>query len=215
MALIKCRKCGAEISDKSINCIYCGCNTTDNIKENLEETFQKEKEKMKEDFDSKLAYKESEKIILENQNKDLQNELRSEIQRRQEDDLEKEKLKKELEEIKYENNKLENKLDTRKREDFNKFMLVIKNIIKFFISAFRYFWGVLFSLSSIPFFSDNQIKAGIVSILFGISCCPFIYNILWDKIKVTKAMKIGLQILIPFILFMLWTGSAIIYGGNL
>ena len=73
----------------------------------------------------------------------------------------------------------------------------------------------IFSFSAIPFFYDNQIKAGIVSILFGISCCPFIYNILWDKIKVSKAIKIGMQILIPFILFIFWMGNAIVYGGNL
>ena len=35
MALIKCKECGKEISDKATNCIHCGCPVNSITKETI------------------------------------------------------------------------------------------------------------------------------------------------------------------------------------
>lgn len=51
MALIKCPECGKEISDKSTNCIHCGCpiDNIENLSEAMNDSLDVKNEKSKKD----------------------------------------------------------------------------------------------------------------------------------------------------------------------
>ena len=105
---------------------------------------------------------------------------------------------------------MENKLDTRKRDNFNSLLSKIKKLFDFLVKAFRYFWGVCFLFAAISLFNSSQPMTGFVFILLGFSFFPFIYDIIWEKVNVSKGLRIGIQMFIPFILLL---ASLITNGG--
>ena len=71
MALIKCRHCGKEISDRASDCIHCGTPIEKNPAELFVEMKLREKELA---FQSEMAKAQEEKRILEQQNTEYKNQ---------------------------------------------------------------------------------------------------------------------------------------------
>ena len=74
MAMIKCAKCGEEISDKASKCVHCG--TTDFLKKEKKKDVKKEvitKEVIEEDTEKVKELKEElEKVKIENLKKEIE-----------------------------------------------------------------------------------------------------------------------------------------------
>lgn len=96
MALIKCRNCGKEISDKAPDCIHCGALI---VKDERNDILQEEILKIK-----------NEKTVLEEKNADFQNQLKEKEKIFEEEHNEKIKLAAEKNCLIQENSKLKNQV---------------------------------------------------------------------------------------------------------
>lgn len=184
MALIKCSNCGEQISDKAKKCIHC---------------------------DQPILIQEKKDITSEDanlikKNKELEEKL--EIQRNinnEQDKIheqEKNQYEKELSSLKKENEKLQNKI--KNKETFNKAVNTSKKGLLLIIKIIRYCIFAFFLLGSIVCLFDGfYIKLFSIYLLLSLSFAPFIYELIFKKIKLNNKSKIITQIIVPIIVFII------------
>ena len=212
MALIKCKNCGKQISDKAEKCIHCGTidyKLTESEIKNIQkdEEINTLKQKLNEEKEN-IRKKELDDEKKDEEIRKLKKELEQEKLKVKEqelnditDDEEIKKLKNELEEERLKTRKKELEKQIQKEKSKNKkkqnIFVVIINLMRYCIAVFWTFGAVVFLLDGF------QIKANISSLLLGLPFYPFIYNLLFKKINLSHKTQLIIQILLPIICFII------------
>lgn len=215
MALIKCRNCGAEISDRAPDCIHCGALI---IKEAMVQQNLARLEKEKLDLEAEnakyraavttaevhLASEQSEKAklatekeALSQRNQDLQTQqaqLEAENDSLQQRNLELEKqLKDSVKKAKVlEDEKIRAKKIKEAKRKSKKVTLRIGTFLRLLLAGFFAFAAVI-SLFS------GKLGLGLWYGGLAVTTAPYVYRFMWTKVTVSKAIKITIEILVPIV----------------
>lgn len=222
MALITCKNCGKQISNKAEHCIHCGylILKSEEVQEVKIENIQEKNEEIK-NLETQLEYEKkksiAEKEIAEIQNKSLQEQLKNiDIQNKnlkEELDNEKNKvfektqtlkeenisLRRELEVEKAKSSKLQEKIDDKKEEKINNGIKAAKKLVSKIINFVRYSIGLFLLIGTVVCLFDDSPILSIGFLVWGISLLPCTYNVIFNNIKVSPKTKIIIQIICPLI----------------
>lgn len=219
MALIKCRNCGAEISDRAPDCIHCGALI---IKETAaqQELARLEQEKLDLEAEnakykaavttaeSHLASEQTEKArlvtekeALSQHNQDLQTQqarLEAKNDSLQQRNLELEKqLKDSVKKTKaLEEEKIRAKKAKEVKRKSQKTALKVGAFLRLLLAGFFAF-AAMVSLFSGKFGLTLWYGALAVTI------APYIYHFLWTKVEISKTLKIAIEVLVPVVILFL------------
>lgn len=219
MALVKCRNCGAEISDRAPDCIHCGALIIKDaaLRQNLARL---EKEKL--DLEAENAqYKaavaaaqnhlaseqtdkaklETEKETLSQHNQDLQTQraqLEAENDSLQQRNVELEKqLKASTKKAKaLEEEKIRAK-KAREVATKSKFAtLKVGSFLRLLLAGF-------FAFAAMVSLFSGKFGLALWYGAFAVSIAPYVYRFLWKKVEVSKPVKIVVEILVPIVILFL------------
>lgn len=219
MALIKCRNCGAEISDRAPDCIHCGALIIKDaaLHQNLARL---EKEKLDlEDENAKFkaavataqnhlasaqtekARLETEKETLSQHNQDLQTQqarLEAENDSLQQRNVELEKQLKAS--TKKANTLEEEKIRAKKaREATAKSKIAALKVGSFL----RLLLAGFFAFAAMVSLFSGKFGLALWYGAFAVAIAPYAYRLLWKKVEVSKPVKIAVEILVPIVVFFL------------
>ncbi len=175
MALIKCKNCGKEVSDRASNCIHCGFDIHKNIdidNKSMElESVHKENEELNKENELLKQKIEEQNIVIKNNNG----------------------TNKEIEKLNKENELLKKQIAySKKIKDIKK---EATNYFNKFLDIVRYIFGCS-ALTCVIVLKPIPI---ILMIAFSLLIFPFSTRYLYSKVNVPKALRI----IIPFILLLL------------
>ena len=215
MALIKCRNCGAEISDRAPDCIHCGALIVKDAA--LYENFAR-LEKEKRDLEAEnTRYKTAAATAETNLASErtisarLAEEKESLVQQKQDLQSQQAQLQAENDSLQQRNIELEKQLKastkkTKALEDEKiraKKVKEIKNKSKQTTLKICVFLRLLlagfFAFAAIVTLSSGKFDLALWYGGLAVSTAPYIYRFLWKKVNVRKAIKIAVEMLIPVV----------------
>ena len=215
MALIRCRKCGAEISDRAPDCIHCGAKIikNDELQQNLARLEKEKLDLEAENTRYKTAVTTAETKLTSEQSISarLAEEKEALVQQKQDLQSQQARLQAENDTLQQRNVELEKQLraSTKKAKALEdekiraKKVKEVKNKSKKTTLKICIFLRVLLAV----FFAF----AAIVSLLSGkfdltfwygawaVSTAPYMYRFLWKMVNVRTVIKIVVEILFPVI----------------
>ncbi len=218
MALVKCAKCGMNVSDKASKCIHCG--TTDFLpKEEIKIDPPKVSPKpelapkkiVKEDQpnpsknpinNQELEITKLKEEIIQNNKEEMAKIKKDIIKSNQEDQEKIKKLEQDLAQSRKENIKNVQKLAALQQE---KKLLKKANQRKYLhniIQILRYAISIFLFVGCFTCLLTKRFTLGIVYLILSLAFCPLIYKPLNNK-NLSSKVKIIVQIIVPIICFII------------
>lgn len=198
MALIKCRNCGREISDRASDCIHCG------------ELIVKENTNVTEAY-NRLVNEQNKNAKLETERNNLLNrsrELEKQVSDSQKTIAELEQAKRQLTEQKSALegqlrksqgtvNTLERRIDTsQKAKSIQK---SVKERIKQIGRIMRLILVGFFVFAAMVSFASGEYKLAFWYGAIAIAVAPYLYRLAWQKIKVPWYVRFVIEVIVPII----------------